>query len=211
VAARFAAGQHFKVDRAAVKRWLAAHNDKDVQEESSRDLGGYQEFRFEIVPIAKINVPPMWNAGRPGPLRTRMQQGLALDPIRLHESGGRYEIDDGIHRTNVSKEFGYTHMPAILERWVETPELRTQDPPEKPQLALGDWVKLHKPEGGLVFGYVAEKLGARIWKDVKRWMYGIALVDERSTWPDFVDLKDTEFEPVKPPVWGASVQKRVQK
>lgn len=210
VALRFAAAKTWKIDRAAVNRKLKLLNDPDAQKDSMATLGGYTKVRYELVPIAKINLPPVWHPVRPGPLRERMEKDLPIDPVRLSESGGRFSITDGIHRTNVAKEFGFTHVPAFIDEWVDTPDALQQAEPQKPQLELGAWVKLPKPDGGRQFGWVDEQLGFRADRGVKRWFYSIALVKPGDDFPDFVDLRDTEFEPTSPPSWGPEIQSAVK-
>jgi hypothetical protein len=137
---RYAArkAKHWRVDKAKVSRWLKDHNDAEAQHESARLQGGYMLYRFELVPVSAIEVPSMWHPGRPEPLRERMRAGLPIDPIRLGDRvGGKYQIGDGIHRTNVAIEMGFTLIPAILEEWVETPELLEATEPEKPLLPVG--------------------------------------------------------------------------
>ncbi len=87
--------------------------------ESIKNYGGYHTASLRLVPIAEIDVPPVWNPHRVGPLREAMAEDKPLPPIRLSPDGKRYGIGDGIHRTNVSIEKGYTHVPAIVVTWVK--------------------------------------------------------------------------------------------
>lgn len=206
VAERFGATHTWKIDRAAITRKLKQWNNIEARKASMTSQGGYEDFKLVIVPISKINVPPMWKEA--GPVRDKMREGTPIDPVRLSLDSEKYAIKDGIHRTNVAKEMGFTHVPAIVATWIETPEAKAPVP-EKPQLQVGDWIKLHKPENGRVYGWVDAPMDPREDRGVKRWEYGVALVREGDTWPDFVDLKDTEFEPTSPPLWGPSVRARM--
>lgn len=203
-----AASRTWKVDRAAIARKLRALNDPEVAARSRAMQGGYDKYRYEVVPISEINVPAAWHPGRPGPLRERMVEGKPIDPIRLSRSGGRYEIGDGIHRTNVARDLGYTHVPAFVYEWVDTPNELEKPPAEKPRLPLGAWVKIPKPEGGRFYGWVEERLGARNDRGARRWQYSIALVKDGDDWPDFMDLWDVEFVPTDPPAWGEATKAR---
>ena len=203
-----ASARTWKVDRADVKRKLRELNDPVRSAESKRMFGGYSKFRLEMIPISRINVKPMWHPGRPEPLRKRMQVGLPIDPVRLSlDETGRYDIGDGIHRTNVAIEMGYSHVPAIVSEWVETPDEVVAPESQKSQLALGSWVHLHEPFDRREYGWVDEHLGTRPDRGVKRWMYGIALVKPGDTYPHFADFRDTELEPCSPPPWGEIVRR----
>jgi hypothetical protein len=205
VATRYIASRKsYVVDRAIVRKELQGYNNPRVVEDSKKEFGGYALARFKYVPISKINLPEVWNPSRVKRIKEGIEQGKALPPIHLSSN---MEISDGIHRTNVSKEMGFTHVPAIVTYWIETPEAEVPPEPEKPQLDLGDWVKLRKPYDGRIYGWVAEQLRYRIYKGVKRWVYNIALVDKNSKWPDYPDMSDTEFDPVKPPSWAIEIKK----
>lgn len=213
VAARFFAVQkHYPIDRAEINRKLRALNTAKARKDSSQYHGGYHEARFELVPISQIDVPSVWKPSRADSVRERIQEGKPLDPVRLdREDGGKWGISDGIHRTNVSIELGFTHVPAIVSVWVPTPEALVREEPEKKQLDVGDWVKLKKPDEGRRYGWVVERLSFRWARDVKRWVYSIAVVDKTTTWPDHLDLLDTMFEPTKPPSWGPAVKALIEK
>ncbi len=197
-------------DRAEVNRRLRSLNDPKESALERAHHGGYLKYRLEIVPISKINVPAMWHQNRPGPIRERMSKNLPLDPVRLSVDGHRYNIEDGIHRTNVAIEFGFTHVPAIISEWIETPADFVPPVPEKPRLDLNSWVRLHTPDGGREYGWISERLGPHLDRGVNRWLYNIALVRPGDDWPDFVDLKDIAFEPVSPPPWGEALRTTIK-
>lgn len=198
------ARKHYKYDR----RKLRTRNDPAVQEASKKQDGGYSVYRIEIVPLRDIKVPAVWNPGRLSQALEHMRKGTPLDPIEATKIGSKWEISDGIHRTNASIEMGYTHIPVLTSDWIETPNELVPEEPEKQQLSLGAWVKMRKPYEGLTYGWVDEVLGPRRWRGVKRYWYSIALVDQRTDWPNFIDANDTEFDPTRPPSWGP-VRKQV--
>jgi len=113
VAARYAAKNHYRYDRSKLRRL----NDRDAQQKSKETFGGYEQFRIEIVPIRDINVPKVARS------LEGLQDDKPRDPISLSRKGsGKWEISDGIHRTNVSIEMGYTHIPAFVAEWIRTPD-----------------------------------------------------------------------------------------
>ncbi len=211
VVARYRAANatHYRYDAAKVEHILQRKNDPALREESKLHDGGYFEYTFELVPTTNIHIQPVWHPQREQALLKALEDGLSLPPILLaapEHGDGKYAIDDGIHRLNVSIQRGYTHVPALIFRWVATPEAKAPVIPEKPQLADGAWVKLHKawhePSGTYEYGYVAERLGPLHEQGVRRWRYQIALVVPKSTYPEYIDVRDTDFEPAHAPAWG---------
>lgn len=194
--------KHYKLNRSLVNKLLRNLNDADAREESKRTNGGYSEHSLEVVPIRDVNVPPVWHPGREKAIQEAIVSGKKLPPVRLSREGTKWEISDGIHRTNVSKQMGFTHIPAIVSEWVETPDELVPEEPEKQQLEVGDWVKLRKPEKGLDYGYVDEKLGPRRYRGVKRYWYSVTLVNPRTKEEDWLDMSDTEFDSTSRPRWA---------
>lgn len=189
---------HFKIDR----RKLKDLNDPERWEEDAKHLGGYYKYRIALIPIKDIRLPKVWNPGRYEEAKRHILKGTPLDPIDVGKHGGKWDIQDGIHRTNVSKDLGYTHVPAFVSTWVKTPEKYQPPVAEKPQLGVGDWVKMHKPWGrGFLYGWVDEYLGPRVDRGVKRHWYGLKFKDEKGNL-DWGDFGDTEFEPARPPSWA---------
>lgn len=89
--------------------------------------------RLEFVPIADINVPEIWSEDKLKAVQKDMADGKRLKPVRLimNEDTGRWEINDGIHRTNASILAGYDYVPAVTTEYVpygEEPRERTVDP-----------------------------------------------------------------------------------
>ncbi len=209
-----AARKHYRLDRALITRTLRNLNDPESRLESKQVHGGYSDYSLAILPLRDVVVPPVWHPRREDAIRKAIQTGKALPPIRASREGaGKWEISDDIHRSNVSKQMGFTHIPAIVSVWVETPDEEIPEALEKPQLQIGDWVRLHKPEQSsgkkFEFGYIDELLGFRIYRGVRRYRYGVALVTSESDWPDVYDLSDTDFEPVRPPSWGPEVRRNM--
>jgi len=215
VAARFAArGSHYKVNPSWVKAEIKRLNSPAAQKQDRERHGGYAQHTYKVVPLSEINIPPIWHEGRAQKIREALRAGEALPPIQLSKHGSKWEVSDGIHRTNVSKEFGFTAVPAIITEWVETPTEEIPEPPEKPRLAVGTWVKLNKPERDKgkvhVYGYIEEDLGYRMTRGVRRFWYGVGLIREESTWPVTIDMSDLDFEPSSPPSWGPEVKARIE-
>ena len=200
-----APGKHYRFD----KRRLKGLNDPASNEDQMRTLGGYSKWHIEIVPIKDIRVPKVWRPDRFEKAKALMEKGVALDPIDASKEGGKWEISDGIHRTNASLALGYTHVPVLVSEWIETPDKLVPEPPEKARLALGDWVEMNKPYDGRSYGWVDEVLGPRTYRGVKRYWYNIALVRKGDDWPHQADFSDTEFEPARAPSWGPAIQKEV--
>ena len=182
-----------------------------------RRFGGYSVHKLVLVPIADIDVPPIWKPVRAASVREAMDADRPLPPVRLGrlEGSSRWQIGDGIHRTNVSIERGFSHVPALVEEWVETPEARVPEEPEKPQLRVGAWVKLRAKAAraygnGRVYGWIWEQLGGRGLYGTKRWFYNVALVKRGDTWPNAYDLGDTEFDPVPAPPWAVKTKREIE-
>lgn len=198
--------KHYKYD----DRRLRQLNSPSGREEGMRLDGGYEVWHVEIVPLRDVHVPKVWKPERFEKAKALMEKGVPLDPIRATKVGGKWEINDGIHRTNASIALGYTHVPVMVPTWVATPEAKVEEPPEKPKLPLGTWVKLHEPIDGKQIGWAREYLRAGDFRGVRRHWYNIALVEPGDTWPEAVDLMDTKFEPIRPPSWGPAVKAVVE-
>lgn len=191
------------------KFWFNCSNP-EIRKESMQQDGGYTVWRIEIVPIKDIRVPPVWNQGRYDEALKYLQSGKPIDPIRASKEGSKWKISDGIHRTNVSRDLGWTHMPVLTSTWVETPEALIPEEPEKPKLPVGRWVKLREPYSGLQYGWIYEQLGPSFTRGVRRWRYGLALLRAGEDWPNMVDFSDTEFDEAIPPPWGPKARQQAE-
>jgi hypothetical protein len=193
-------GKSYKVDGSKVRQLLAQYNDQEAREDSQQHFGGYFDHIFELVPLSKVVIDEVWKEAKYQKVVEAIQKGVPLPPVMLSKKGGRFEITDGIHRTNASRDLGFTHIPAIIATWVATPE-KKQTRLVKKELEVGTWVKLDKPIDGRSFGWVEEKLHPG--------KYNIALVKPGDDWPDFVDLEDRGFDPVEPPSWGPRLKAEI--
>lgn len=186
--------KHYKIDQSDVRR--RTHRDKSRELEEAKDLGFYSYTVMKVVPLSQIKMPPVWNQGRIDRIRKGLEAGKALPPISLAGKHPPYEISDGIHRTNASKEAGYTHIPAYFTEVVERPDLYEEPEKEKPKLRPGAWVKMRKPVQGYEWALVIEYVSPRHWKGVRRHLYGLVGGDANTS--DFIgDWMDSEFDPVR--------------
>lgn len=119
----FAQENHYKYDPAVVTEWLSRFNDKKINQEEFDEFGAWSRYSFKIVPINDIEHQEVWQESKIPPLLHRMRKGLPIDPIRIgeHYNGGKWAINDGIHRIATSEMMGYTHIPAFVTEWVEEP------------------------------------------------------------------------------------------
>lgn len=189
--------KHYRIDQAHVRR--TTQRDKASEIEQAKEFGFYTYTVMKIVPIKKIKVPPVWHQGRIKQIREALTKRTPLPPIELHDAGGRYEISDGIHRTNASIEEGFTHIPAYFSVAVERPDLYEQPEPEKPKLAPGTWVKFRDPKKNrerFPWALIVEYVGPRSWKGARRHVYG--LVGGNNSHADWIgDWSDDQFDPVR--------------
>ncbi len=128
------------VDLVAIAARVAASKTYDftvpqvnVGDFKHDDLGVTQRVRLEYVPISDVNVPAPWSDDKLQAVKADMDAGKKLEPVRLTmpDGKGKWEIDDGIHRTNAAREAGYSHVPAITTEYVpfgEEPKARLVDP-----------------------------------------------------------------------------------
>jgi len=197
--------KHYRVDRSEVRNELRRYHD--VIKESKRDYGAYQKATYEIVPISKIQMKAKWHPDRGPKIQQALDKGKPLPPVELSKEGSRYFIDDGIHRINVSLENGYTHIPAIVTEWIETPDakvvIENSDRRED-----GRWVQLHKSMDGREFGWIDDHLTTVKIQGAMRHRYSVALIKRGDGYPEFLDLNDTEFTAgrVRPPSWAARLR-----
>lgn len=198
--------KHYRINKRRVK----SLNDPEKNLEMMRQDGGYTKWHIEIVPIRDVVVEKVWKPKRLEDALEKMKKGVALDPINAVKKGGKWLIEDGIHRTNASIEMGYTHIPVFVGEWIDTPEAFVPPEPEKPELREGDWVRMHKPYDGHTYGWVAERLGPRPMRGVKRFFYELNFIAEDGEDWSFGDFGDQEFEPSKPPPWGEKAKAKYE-
>lgn len=188
---------HYRVDESVVKR--KTRRDKAREHEEARAMGFYTITEYKRLPIGRIVSREIWKPARARRVRDEIDRGKALAPIDVAEtSPGRYEIEDGIHRYNVSMERNYTHIPAFVTRTVKAPELYEEPEAEKPALKEGTYVKMRKPQEGLVWAVVDEALGGRIMKGIKRQVYSLFAADAKQV-KYIGDFRDDELDPGNPP------------
>lgn len=194
---------HYHYNRSDVSR--KTRRDRTRETEEAKTLGFYTYTVFKLIPIDKIIPQAVWREAKAEQVRKDMDRGKALNPIEVSEHGGRYAISDGIHRYNVSKERNFTHVPAYLTVSVEAPELYEKPEPEKKVLPVGTYVKLREPIDGFSWAIIDEHLGPRIWKGVRRQVYG--LFGATASKSDFIgDIMDDKFDPAMP---SPSVKKQL--
>jgi len=75
-------------------------------------------YSLEIVPISQIELRKPWNKFRLKDNLAKIKTTKAMPPVWLHfdEKLLRFQVEDGIHRINVAKQLGFTHVPAIVAR-----------------------------------------------------------------------------------------------
>jgi|GEM_PF-2440754 len=189
-----AAPKHYKIDQGDVRK--KTRRDKKQELEEAKDLGFYSYTVMKVVPIKQVKTPPVWNQGRIDRIKKGLASGKAFPPISLAGKRPPYEISDGIHRTNASIDAGYTHIPAYFTVLVERPDLYEEPEKEKPKLRPGTWVKMRASRDGFDWAVVIEYVGPRVWKGVKRHLYGLVAGDTNKS--DFIgDWMDSEFDPVR--------------
>jgi hypothetical protein len=179
-------------------------NDKKSIEESKKLYGGYTVYKFNLIPLKDIIIPKVWNPGRLESVNKAIQENKNLPPIRLsiNHKKSKWEIEDGIHRANASKNAGFTHIPAICSEWIETPDEIVPPEPQKDKLNPGDWVKLREAFDGKIYGQIKEFIGQSLVGKIKRYIYAITLVDENGIKESFpADFSDKEFDKIDKPIF----------
>ena len=85
--------------------------DADTRTQSRMNRG----YILTNVNISDINVKPIRNTMRFDDNYTQMKATKSVPPIYLTPvSGGRFEIEDGVHRTQSAIKLGYTSIPALV-------------------------------------------------------------------------------------------------
>lgn len=120
--------KHYKYKRPRVT------NDLASQWSDYLDYGEFTKRSIQLVPIDKVDFEP-WNEGRYDNVVAKMEGNKALDPVDLHKrSNGRYMVNDGNHRTAVSKKMGYTHVPAVVSEVIKGKPSKEPPPALKKEL-----------------------------------------------------------------------------
>lgn len=198
----------YKLDKGSAARETL--RDKVEELSSAREYGFYIYHVLKLIPLTDIHPEAVWNDSRIESIREGIQAGVPLPAIHVSlNKDHKYHISDGIHRYNASKEAGFTHIPAIVSVYVDTPDLKVMPEPEKPRLPIGAWVVLRDPDRGVEpWAMVEEQLPSRTWNGGKRHVYG--LVGVRRGKGDFIgDTWDDKFDPATttPPM---AIQKEVK-
>lgn len=72
-------------------------------------------YTLKKVSISKINLTPAWSLLRLQDNLNKIKKTHAMPPIFLYNrKDGRYDIEDGIHRTTAAKMLGYSYVWAIV-------------------------------------------------------------------------------------------------
>jgi len=81
-----------------------------------REFGEWYEYVFvPMVPIAQIELTPVWNRLRYEDNKKRLSDTGKMPPVFLHfnDTTQIYMVEDGMHRIHAAKDLGYTHVPAV--------------------------------------------------------------------------------------------------
>lgn len=73
--------------------------------------------KFVWMPLDKISRnTDVWSDEKLNSVRDQVSKTNSINPIRLvRDEKGNIHVSDGIHRLNVAKERGHTHIPAIWD------------------------------------------------------------------------------------------------
>lgn len=118
-----ASANHYTYDPAVVTRWLDMFGDKEATQEEYDQYGAWSKYSFKMVPISDIEKKPIWSQKKYDINLEKMRENIPLEPIKLTDNidGKKLIITDGIHRVAASETMGYTHVPAIVTEWIQTP------------------------------------------------------------------------------------------
>lgn len=107
----------YQVESGAAKR-VAELNRGEL---AARKAGqGYGRFTLTAVPINRVVLRPVWQEAKLPPIREAFANKTPLPPVRLVLlKNGQLDIEDGIHRVNAAIEAGHTHIPAIVEEYIQ--------------------------------------------------------------------------------------------
>ena len=108
---KLAGGNHYPVNTSKIKNILNIYKDFNDQGDHSETM------KYAIVPLSDIEKKPIWAPEKLEAVKKQLQEGQSLEPIMListPEKPGQLLINDGIHRTEASRQLGYTHIPALI-------------------------------------------------------------------------------------------------
>jgi len=119
--------------------------------------GYWYKDTLENIPISQIDLEPMHKPGRYRDNMEKIKKYKSCPPIIVYfnDETGKYQFSDGIHRTHVVKELGYTHIPAIVTRKITTP------PPMVPGIA-----KARNEEIGWALANLIKRKALLDWVDL---------------------------------------------
>lgn len=101
--------------RAIVRSALVERRHFDVDEKHMSNP------KFVWMPIHKITQnTEVWSDDKLNAVRADVHKSNKISPLRLvRDENGNIHVGDGIHRLNVAKELGHTHVPAIWDDYYE--------------------------------------------------------------------------------------------
>lgn len=105
---KLASTDHYLVNTSKIQNILNLYNDPKDQSET---------MEYRIVPISEVEKQPIWSQEKLDAVKKQLKEGKSLEPIMLissPEQPGKLLINDGIHRTEASRQLGYTHIPALV-------------------------------------------------------------------------------------------------
>jgi len=115
--------------------------DTNNESQYAYEYGCIEYSELSYIPLSKINIPKIWCQGKYDNVLNGIINKATIPPIMLDnpDENGKYTIIDGIHRSNASMDYGFTHIPCVISYCIETPELY-RPPPELPLFKSGTWV-----------------------------------------------------------------------
>jgi hypothetical protein len=111
---KLAVGNHYPVDTSKIQNILDIYENFNDQGDRSETV------EYAIVPLSEIEKKPIWAPEKLEAVKRQLEEGKSLEPIsliRTPEKPGQLLINDGIHRTEASRQIGYTHIPALIHTY----------------------------------------------------------------------------------------------